>query len=231
MVPRTHVTGKVILPNGLGAPGGTITCALSMHGTVLDPDTGQEEVIAGAGVAPIGADGSVDLLLVPNSKISPAGAYYLVTIAVPGQEPVCETVTVPEHDASLADLLPAIAGGPVVAVVDAERIRGIAVVATGPVDGQVLQYVAANDRIEWRTPSGSAGGAMRVGELAGGAPNGANAIFTTAAPYAPNTLAVYRNGQRLARGADYSESSDRRSFVLIEPPAEGETLLVDYQLG
>lgn len=59
------------------------------------------------------------------------------------------------------------------------------------------------------------------------ATNGVQTVFTVANPYASGTLAVYRNGQLLYRGTDYSETS-ATTFTLIVAPEAAELLRVNY---
>jgi hypothetical protein len=77
------------------------------------------------------------------------------------------------------------------------------------------------------TQSLSGGSAAVYGETPGGAINGTNQNFTTAFAYSANTLAVFRNGIRLRRSADYTETGSN-SFQLIEAPLSGDSLSVDY---
>lgn len=150
MVPRSLVSGQLVLPNGIGAPGGTIECRLSARGVAQDAANSQNVVVSGAVVAPIASDGTVNVALVANSRITPTGTYYLVRIDVPGQPTLEEAVIVPDADCVLAELLPSSGGGSTGVVANAESIRGTPVAPLAPQDGQVLEFVSAASRIEWR---------------------------------------------------------------------------------
>jgi len=65
------------------------------------------------------------------------------------------------------------------------------------------------------------------GETPGGTINGSNQTFTTANAYTANLLAVYLNGLRQRRTADYTETGTQ-SFQFISAPLAGDSLSVDY---
>src|SRR3990170_6154369 len=82
-IPTTRITGKVILPDGTGAKGGTLDIKLSQDGATVKDGT-IDHVLNGrkkVSIAP--ADGSVDFYLVPNDAVSPAGTHWVVTFTLP----------------------------------------------------------------------------------------------------------------------------------------------------
>ena len=82
-VQTTTIAGKVLMPNGAVATGGTIVATLAGPGSVDDLTTGEGERVAGRYAGTIGADGSVtNLVLVPNDVIIPGGTYYHVSFTV-----------------------------------------------------------------------------------------------------------------------------------------------------
>lgn len=83
-IPHRHVTGKVIVPSGDGASGGTLTIRLSNTGIVTDDSTLVDQKIFGSVKTIIGLDGSVDFSLVPNDIITPANTYYIADFALAG---------------------------------------------------------------------------------------------------------------------------------------------------
>lgn len=83
-VETTTVQGKVYLPGGSVATGGTIRATLSDSGSADDGGTSQR--VAGRVDGTIGADGTVTLALVPNDVITPTGTYYNVSFRVTGPE-------------------------------------------------------------------------------------------------------------------------------------------------
>ena len=75
MPPTTvAIDGKVLLPTGVGAPGGEVRTLLTVAGSV--DDGGTEQLINGFSINPIGPDGTVDFSLVPNDIISTVGPNY-----------------------------------------------------------------------------------------------------------------------------------------------------------
>lgn len=82
-IPTTTVNGKVYMPGGAVAAGGTITATLSQAGTVAD-DTGSPTYrVGGSKSGTIASDGTVTgLVLIPNDLITPAGTIYKVTLSV-----------------------------------------------------------------------------------------------------------------------------------------------------
>jgi len=68
---------------------------------------------------------------------------------------------------------------------------------------------------------------MVWGEVPGGTINGTNLSFTTANPYRATLLAVYLNGLRQRRSADYSETGTQ-SFAFISAPLAGDSISIDY---
>ena len=75
----------------------------------------------------------------------------------------------------------------------------------------------------------AAGGGLSVPETPGGAVNGSNTHFTTAAAYPAGTLRVYLNGLRLL-AADVTETG-ASTFDLTTAPLTGDGLLVEYGGG
>ncbi len=80
-VEKTTITGKVYMPNGSAAAGGSILIRLSQRGTVLDGAVVQ--VVNGQVRVPIAADGSVSFTLIPNESITPSGTFYVAEYSAP----------------------------------------------------------------------------------------------------------------------------------------------------
>lgn len=79
-IPQVQISGKVLRPDGVGAPGGEVFITLAFPGTVRDPVGNVDHRIGGMQRFVIGIDGSVSgITLVPNESISPAGSFYTVT--------------------------------------------------------------------------------------------------------------------------------------------------------
>jgi hypothetical protein len=77
-------------------------------------------------------------------------------------------------------------------------------------------------------PPGTGTAAIQVwGETPAGAINGTNLTYTTANAYSAGLLAVYLNGLRLRRAADYTETGSQ-SFQFLSAPLPGDSLSVDY---
>jgi hypothetical protein len=89
MATTVNVTGKVLLPDGTGAPGGTIQLRLSQPGTT--DDAGSEQVVATLQEFTIASDGSVNFNAVPNDAINPAGTFYHVTYTLSTGEVATES--------------------------------------------------------------------------------------------------------------------------------------------
>lgn len=84
-VQTTTVQGKILMPSGSVATGGTIIATLSGAGTTDDLSTAASQRVGGRVVGSIGASGDVTgLVLVPNDAITPAGTYYDVSISATG---------------------------------------------------------------------------------------------------------------------------------------------------
>jgi hypothetical protein len=106
--------------------------------------------------------------------------------------------------------------------------------ASGPSSGDQLLMLKA-DGTYARVPATAFGGGGGTpasgvivwGEIPTGAINGANQNYSTAFSYAAASLAVYLNGVRLRRGADYNETGTL-TFQLIAAPLTGDSLSVDY---
>lgn len=81
-VETTTINGKVFLPSGAAATGGTLSASLNQAGSTLDGST--QVAIQGATAGTIGGDGTVSLVVVPNDAITPSGTYYNVTIKTTG---------------------------------------------------------------------------------------------------------------------------------------------------
>jgi hypothetical protein len=65
------------------------------------------------------------------------------------------------------------------------------------------------------------------GETPGGTIDGSNKNFTTANPYRANLSAVFLNGLRQRRVADYNETGTQ-SFSFVNAPLPGDSLSIDY---
>jgi hypothetical protein len=78
-------------------------------------------------------------------------------------------------------------------------------------------------------PGTDAAGAliMTWGETPIGVINGSNHDFSSVNPYRAGLLAVYLNGLRQRRTADYSETGSQ-SFSFVNPPLPGDSLSIDY---
>jgi hypothetical protein len=77
-------------------------------------------------------------------------------------------------------------------------------------------------------PPGTGTAAIQVwGETPVGAINGTNLSYTTANAYSAGLLAVYLNGLRMRRTADYTETGSQ-SFQFVNAPLSGDSLSVDY---
>lgn len=79
-VETTTITGKLYVPGGGTATGGTITAILSSSGST--EDAGVTQIVAGRVSTTIGATGAVSFALVPNDAITPSGTSYTVNFAV-----------------------------------------------------------------------------------------------------------------------------------------------------
>ena len=79
------MAGKVLMPNGAVATGGTITVTLSQPGTTDDTSTMVSQRVGGRVIGSIGAAGDVTgITLVPNDKITPSGTYYTAQFSTTG---------------------------------------------------------------------------------------------------------------------------------------------------
>jgi hypothetical protein len=68
------------------------------------------------------------------------------------------------------------------------------------------------------------------GEVPMGVVNGVNASFNLAnVPSPPASVHVYRNGLRLALGNDYTLSGGTLSFIGLQIPISGDTVVADYR--
>jgi hypothetical protein len=79
-------------------------------------------------------------------------------------------------------------------------------------------------------PGSGVGGTGTIqvwGETPTGAINGVNLTYTSANPYSPGLLAVFLNGLRLRRSADYNETG-AQSFAFLTAPLVGDSLSIDY---
>lgn len=80
-IETTTVQGKVVMPDGTGATGGTIRATLSAPGSVSDGSIDNE--IGGSFEGTIAGDGTITgLVLVPNDVITPATTYYIMEFIV-----------------------------------------------------------------------------------------------------------------------------------------------------
>ena len=76
------VTGKVLLPDGTGSPGGIIVITLSTQGSVEDDVDGTQRVAAVKAVT-IASTGAVSFEIVPNDIITPASTVYRADYRLP----------------------------------------------------------------------------------------------------------------------------------------------------
>ncbi len=68
-----------------------------------------------------------------------------------------------------------------------------------------------------------------IGETPSGIIDGVNTVFTTANAYQSGMLSVYKNGQRLILGADYSETTPgSATYTYSTAPLAGDVLRNDY---
>ena len=75
--------------------------------------------------------------------------------------------------------------------------------------------------------SGGTGTVQTWGETPSGNIDGSNMNYTTAYAYSPNLLAVFLNGLRQRRTADYTETGSN-SFSFVSAPLAGDSLSIDY---
>jgi hypothetical protein len=68
---------------------------------------------------------------------------------------------------------------------------------------------------------------MTWGETPAGAIDGINKDYTSANAYRSGMLAVYLNGLRQRRSADYSESGTS-AFQFVTAPLPGDSISIDY---
>jgi hypothetical protein len=68
---------------------------------------------------------------------------------------------------------------------------------------------------------------MVWGETPVGTIDGVNRTFTSANAYSPGFLAVYLNGLRQRRSADYTETSTQ-AFQFVNAPLPGDSISIDY---
>lgn len=101
--------------------------------------------------------------------------------------------------------------------------------------GATVQRISATGvRILIDSGAGASGVALSnfvVGEIPTPTPDGVITAFATTAAYATGTLAVYRDGLRMTRGAsaDYTETTPGTgSFTLVVAADSDERLIVDY---
>jgi hypothetical protein len=76
-------------------------------------------------------------------------------------------------------------------------------------------------------PTGPPGSGVIDREIAVGATDSVNLIFTTSHTYQAGTIAVYLNGLRQLPGIDYTETSTT-TFSMIAAPYPGDVLFVEY---
>lgn len=80
-------------------------------------------------------------------------------------------------------------------------------------------------------PPGTGGGGGTVlmvwGETPVGAIDGVNQTFTSANAYSAGLLAVFLNGLRQRRSADYNETGTT-TFAFVNAPLPGDSLSIDY---
>lgn len=69
-----------------------------------------------------------------------------------------------------------------------------------------------------------------LSEVPGGAVNGFNLTFTTAATFRFGTTRLYLNGvrQKLGAGHDYVENGTANSITFAVAPRPGDNVLIDY---
>jgi hypothetical protein len=79
---------------------------------------------------------------------------------------------------------------------------------------------------------GGVSGQFADGETPGGTVNGANTTFVlTHAPDPSSSLALFRNGLRMAPAVDYSLSGNTITFFVASTPQTGDQLLANYRYG
>lgn len=122
-IATVKVAGRVLDPSGAPVPSGVLTARLSQAAQVLDG--GVAEMVGAEVRAPIAADGSVELNLVPNDAIEPPGTTYRVSYAVP--LPSGRLITWHEHWALASSPSP-------IALGDVQRVEveGAPVFVMGP---------------------------------------------------------------------------------------------------
>ena len=68
-----------------------------------------------------------------------------------------------------------------------------------------------------------------LSETPGGVIDGVNDVFTTLYSYQTGKTELYKNGQQLNLGTDYTESADKE-VTLTFPPKVGDVLYIRYIL-
>jgi hypothetical protein len=81
-IPKTVITGKVLLPSGVAPTSGTLTAKLSQSGSALDGAASHR--VASSIRAELGSDGALPAGwgLCPNDAIVPSGTFYRVAFAL-----------------------------------------------------------------------------------------------------------------------------------------------------
>jgi hypothetical protein len=90
------------------------------------------------------------------------------------------------------------------------------------------QFTLLNEPI---STGGGGGSSLQMiwGETPGGAVDGVNKNFTSVNPFQSNLVAVFLNGLRQRRAADYTETGNH-SFQFLNAPLPGDSLSIDYTL-
>jgi hypothetical protein len=91
------------------------------------------------------------------------------------------------------------------------------------------QFTLLNEPI---STGGGGGSSLQMiwGETPSGTIDGANKNFTSVNRFQSNLIAVFLNGLRQRRAADYTETGTQ-SFSFVSAPLPGDSLSIDYTLS
>jgi hypothetical protein len=104
---------------------------------------------------------------------------------------------------------------------------GFAKAAVSVVQPNVLVNIGSGPQGPIGPPGPSGVLQMVFGETPGGTIDGVNKDFASASLYSSNLLAVFLNGLRQRRTADYTETGSQ-SFQFVSAPLAGDSLSIDY---
>lgn len=104
------------------------------------------------------------------------------------------------------------------------------VINTGTVgaDPTVALGVASKQYVDNQATSSS----IVTGETPTPTPNGSATVFTLASVYTTNSVEVFRNGVRMTRGVDFTETSPTaKTITFTTAPLTGDTIRVNYTVS